>query len=334
MSSEEEEDDFGVPSPGKKRFHKRGKRKAVSSESIDPSKMKAQMKELPVVTKTAEVADRLRALISSSKLLSCVDDDAKDLLIKVFSGPVEFQEGQTIISQGEEGDHFYLIDEGTVDVYLKKEDEEDEVHIHSYNSGEGFGELALMYNAPRAATCRAKSQCKLWTLDRKSFKVIVVGATILKREKYVEFLSTVPILSTLTDLERVKLADALNEETFPEGADVCTEGDIGSYFFIISQGDAVLLKKPILEGEEGQLEGADKKEDVEPVEVGDLTVGNYFGEVALLTQKPRQATVRASGGALHVLSLDRSTFARLLGSIDDIMRRNMADYNKRIAQEI
>ncbi|CAM9142437.1 unnamed protein product, partial [Ectocarpus fasciculatus] len=308
----------------------RGKRGAVSSESIDPAKMKEQMLELPTVHKTPEVLDRLRNLITSSKILSCLDDDAKEMLIKVFSGPVEFQAGQTIIQQGEEGDHFYLIDDGVVDVFVKKEDEEEESKILSYNSGESFGELAMMYNAPRAATCKANTDCKLWTLDRKSFKVIVVGATIAKREKYVQFLSTVPILSTLTDLERTLLADSLVEESFPEGSNICSEGELGNYFYIIAKGNAMCLKKPISEAE--GAEGGDDSDAVE-VEVGQLSEGNYFGEVALLTQKPRQATVRAVG-PLDVLSLDRATFVRLLGSIDDILRRNMDEYNKRLAQEI
>lgn len=314
----------------KNKSTRKGKRGAVSSESIDPVKMKEMMTELPEVCKLPEVSARLRNLIESSKVLSSLEDEAKDLLIKVFSGPLQFQADQTIIHQGEAGDHFYLIDEGTVDVFLKKDYDEEESLILSYDTGESFGELALMYNAPRAATCRARTDCKLWTLDRKSFKVIVVGATILKREKYVGFLSTVPILSTLTELERTMLADALIEETFPDGMNVCTEGEIGNYFYIIAKGNAVCLKKPMVE-EEG--EDGINTEDTIPVEVGHLTEGNYFGEVALLTKKPRQATVQACG-PLEVLSLDRATFSRLLGSIDDILRRNMDEYNKRIANEI
>lgn len=53
----------------------------------------------------------------------------------------------------------------------------------------------------------------------------------------------------------------------------------------------------------------------------------------LLTKKPRQATVRASG-ALKVLALERATFTRVFGSLDEIMKRNMAEYNKYAASGI
>jgi len=53
-----------------------------------------------------------------------------------------------------------------------------------------------MYNAPRAATCRAQTKSTLWSLDRVSFKVIVVAAAMIKRELYQGFLEKVPILET------------------------------------------------------------------------------------------------------------------------------------------
>ena len=59
----------------------------------------------------------------------------------------------------------------------------------------------------------------------------------------------------------------------------------------------------------------------------------YFGEIALLTSKPRQATVKASGN-LRVLAIDRATFTRVMGPLDEIMKRNMEEYNKYAAQGI
>lgn len=67
--------------------------------------------------------------------------------------------------------------------------------------------------------------------------------------------------------------------------------------------------------------------------VATLTTGNYFGEIALLTTKPRQATVKASG-SLNVLALHRSTFTRVFGNLDEMMKRNMEEYNKYAASEL
>ena len=64
-----------------------------------------------------------------------------------------------------------------------------------------------------------------------------------------------------------------------------------------------------------------------------LPTGSYFGEIALLTSKPRQATVR-SKGSLKVLAVDRATFTRIMGPLDELMKRNMEQYNKYAAQAV
>lgn len=69
--------------------------------------------------------------------------------------------------------------------------------------------------------------------------------------------------------------------------------------------------------------------------IANLSKGNYFGEIALLTDKPRQATVRvAPNQSVQLLSLDRATFKRLFGPLDPILRRNMEAYNKFLARNI
>jgi cAMP-dependent protein kinase regulator len=74
-----------------------------------------------------------------------------------------------------------------------------------------FGELALLYNAPRAATIRAESEGKLWVLDRGTFNHIVKDASQKKRQQYENFLQTVPILQNMDHYERSKMADAVKE---------------------------------------------------------------------------------------------------------------------------
>lgn len=67
---------------------------------------------------------------------------------------------------------------------------------HSSTVGEGgsFGELALIYGTPRAATVKAKTEVKLWGIDRDSYRRILMGSTIRSRKMYQDFLCRVPIL--------------------------------------------------------------------------------------------------------------------------------------------
>jgi cAMP-dependent protein kinase regulator len=62
---------------------------------------------------------------------------------------------------------------------------------------------------------------------------------MLKRETYQGFLTRVPILQTLTEMEVMTLADSLLEEKYADGDVICSQGDEGEYFYIIKEGTAV-----------------------------------------------------------------------------------------------
>jgi len=62
--------------------------------------------------------------------------------------------------------------------------------------------LALLYNAPRAATITSDNESLLYVLDRATFNHIVKDAAIRKKEKYEAFLKKVSLLETLDDYER------------------------------------------------------------------------------------------------------------------------------------
>lgn len=95
--------------------------------------------------------------------------------------------------------------------------------MKTYNPGEAFGELALLYNAPRAATVRAKSDCILWSLDRETFNHIVKDAAMKKREKYEEVLKGVEILATVDNYEISQIADAVRIEKFSKDSTIIKE---------------------------------------------------------------------------------------------------------------
>ncbi len=67
--------------------------------------------------------------------------------------------------------------------------------VLTIGEGGSFGELALIYGTPRAATVKAGAHdVKLWGIDRDSYRRILMGSTIRKRKMYEEFLSKVSIL--------------------------------------------------------------------------------------------------------------------------------------------
>ena len=103
----------------------------------------------------------------------------------MFEFPAE--PGQKIIAEGDDGDNFYVIENGVYDVYkvdflpnnfrtleflnfskiFFQNIDGEEVKVASYDNKGSFGELALMYNAPRAATVTSVDGGTLWALDRQ-----------------------------------------------------------------------------------------------------------------------------------------------------------------------
>ncbi|KAG2455810.1 KAP1 kinase, partial [Polypterus senegalus] len=107
--------------------------------------------------------------------------------------------------------------------------------VTSIGEGGSFGELALIYGTPRAATVKAKTDLKLWGIDRDSYRRILMGSTLRKRKMYEEFLSKVSILESLDKWERLTVADALEPVQFEDGEKIVVQGEPGDDFFIITE---------------------------------------------------------------------------------------------------
>jgi len=294
-------DDRPTPAGSDKHPARRG---GVSAEVYTEEDAASYVKT--VVPKDAATMAALGKAIAKSVIFSHLDDnERKDIFDAMFLATCA--SGEVIMKQGDEGDNFYVIDSGEFDIYVN------DSHVGSLGDGDSFGELALIYGTPRAATIRARTDAKLWGLDRNSYRRILMGSTIRKRKQYEEFLSKVPILSSLEDWERLTVADALEPIQFNDGDEVIRQGEPGEDFFIIVEGQAVVRQK--------------MTDDGEVVDVATLGSSDYFGEIALLLDQPRAASVVARGGTLKCIKMDRARFERVLGPCSDFLKRNMTQYN-------
>ncbi len=197
--------------------------------------------------------------------------------------------GEKIITEGEDGDNLYVVEQGTLTctkIFVSKfknlilqAGKTEPTFLKEYQPGEAFGELALLYNAPRAATITAKTDSQLWALDRRTFNFIVKDSAQQKREKYEEFLKLVPILENIDVYEKNQLADALKEQWYNPGEYVITEGTEGDVFYLIMSGKAIATKT-LHPGTPATV-------------VKHYKEGDYFGERALLKNEPRAANIIA-----------------------------------------
>jgi len=287
-----------------------GRRNAVSSEPISESGPLSP----PSHPKTKVQADKLNAALDSHMMFAHLEE-AERMAIFNSMFEVTCKQGDIIIRQGDEGDNFYVVQEGECDIIVNKDGKDH--HVAIVGKDGSFGELALTYLCPRAATVVAKSEVILWAIDRATYRNVLLHSMTDKRKMYESFLEKVPILQQLTAWERMTVADALETFTFQDGEIIMKEGEVGDRFYIIAEGEAEVFQN--------HASGMEQ--------IATLHKSDYFGEVALLTNRPRAATVIAVN-SLKCVGLDRERFNRVLGPCEDILRRNMENYNHFMASKI
>ena len=123
-----------------------------------------------------------------------------------------------------------------------------------------------MYGHPRAASVVAVDPSTLWSLDRITFRTIILNAAHRRRTMYEQFLSTVTLLSSLSSTERSKIADALVSQAYEDGQAVVKQGEMGDTFFFVEEGEAEVTKTH--QGDDGETR---------EIVVGHLARGDYFG---------------------------------------------------------
>ena len=265
-----------------------------------------------VIPKTNEQIERIKDRCMLSFIFNSLDDKELKTVIDSFEEK-KYKPGQNVITQGEEGDVLYLVDSGELDCEKVFKAGDKPTYLKTYKAGESFGELALLYNAPRAATIRAKTESTCWALDRECFNNIVKDAAIKKREKYENTLKKVEILKSIDPYELGQICDALKTQNFVKGDIIIKQGDNGDVFYILDEGKAHAEKV----FEDGK----------KPQKVKDYGSGGFFGELALLKNEPRAASIVADTNC-RCLSLDRMAFKRLLGPLEKILQRNSENYIK------
>lgn len=265
--------------------------------------------EPKVIDKDPEVKSKLLERLNQAFMFSSLEDKEKEIVLNAME-EVKLGTGDEVIKQGDDGNVLFVVYSGKLSCHRVMKPGENPTYLKDYGPGECFGELALLYNCPRAATIRAEEDSVCYSLDRDCFNSIVKESTIKKRERYETFLGKVDLLSGLSAYEKGQVADCLTLEKFKTGDKIITEGEPGQKFYLIESGTAQ----------------ATKNEDGNEKVVFEHNENDYFGELALLNNEPRKATITCTSDVV-VASIDRKAFIRLLGPLTDVMEKNKAKYN-------
>ncbi len=235
----------------------------------------------------ADVDEYLVARLRSVPMLVAVDDRS----LYALAAGLELQtvqRGALIFQTGTPSNYFYFVESGTVTIVSTTPD--DPEPFKQLGVGEVFGHEAMLRERPYGAVARATSDVQLWALSRGAWEKVAnsqpgvrqaVAAYLREstlapadREAAGEALARIPMFADLAPAMRALLVPKLTLRHVGTNEAVYSAGDPGTAFYLIDKGAVKVLD------DEALLE---RKED-----------GGWFGELALLTGKPQQYTVRAA----------------------------------------
>eukprot|EP00747_Dinoflagellata_sp_TGD_P102343 gnl/TRDRNA2_/TRDRNA2_168640_c6_seq3.p1 gnl/TRDRNA2_/TRDRNA2_168640_c6~~gnl/TRDRNA2_/TRDRNA2_168640_c6_seq3.p1 ORF type:complete len:829 (-),score=222.16 gnl/TRDRNA2_/TRDRNA2_168640_c6_seq3:147-2273(-) len=274
-----------------------------------------------------QIAEALRRNENLQTMVT-LDDSRVNALIDV-AWQENVAKGKEIITEGDlNADYFYIVQDGSFEIFVADQpDEADQARsaeksltrgeskfVGVVSKGGSFGELALLYLVPRAATVKAKEDSVVWVIDRGNFKGTLMKVSEQKIDEYVTYLDRVELLQSLISDEKKALAQALIEMHFTKGEVILQQGEPGNTFYILWDGKVSIVKDNT---EQTKLEASPSRQTAQ-----------FFGEQALLNNDVRAATVVVASETAKALALDRDSFVMLLGPLEDIMKRGNAGESK------
>nr|XP_041631618.1 cGMP-dependent protein kinase 1 isoform X2 [Drosophila kikkawai] len=256
--------------------------------------------EIEFIAKDEVTRNLIRTAIERNDFLNnLMDKERKEMVINAMA-PASYKKHSLIIREHEDGSEIYVSAEGQYDVIRAGQ------LVGSFGPATVFGELAILYNAPRQATIKASTDARVWKIARETFRAIMQISGSKEREENLQFLRSAPFLQELDQSLLHKVVDLLQRKFYETDTCIVREGELGNEFYIIRCGTVTI-----------------KKQDEQKLEqiVAKRKRGDYFGEQALLNADVRQASVYADAPGTEVLVLDREAFISYLGTIKQLREK-------------
>ena len=271
----------------------------------------------------------LASAVARSLLFAPLSSPERATLLHSMT-PVTCSAGQVIIREGDAvADKFFVLEKGAAvaTVSVKEGDDKGngtddkggasgekrkEKRVREYGPGSSFGELALLYSSPRAATVTATAPSKLWVLDSAVYAAVRRAAAAAAATRRAGLVRSVPLLQPLSEATRGVVADALERVEFADGATVFEQGEVGDALYLVDEG---AVKMVAAAGK--RKEGAEEGEENSKVVVATVTAGGHFGERALFRSEPRSASAVTEGYTV-LYRLPDAAFTALLGPLDAV----------------
>ena len=225
-------------------------------------------------------------------------EDLPEDILSDLAGRVQlrsFPAGKSVFRQGDRPDAFFVVRQGVLHVIEEDLDTGKERVLRTLGRGESFGELGLVDGAARTATVRAVVDAELFEVGEATFDRLLSDTIhvpeFAKTFQHAAELRQIPSFAALGADDIAEVLAHGDWVNVAPGETIIEQGAEGDAFYAIRSGQVEVYK------------------DGEPA--GSLGPGSHFGEVALLMDVPRTATVIATTPA-RLFRLDREGFERAI----------------------
>jgi len=295
----------------------------LSEERGDDWAMNTQTSTLPEASVSLSGGTRPR--ITRTPLLSELAGEELEEFINSLQLR-SLAEGELLFQKGDPGDCLYIV--GMGEILLEAPDASGKAIVFSHLAeGDFFGEHGFMSRSSHAHSARAGTDASVLLIDRATFDAWVekypairsTAEEFYKRRVLAQVMAITPVFEGIPDKARSELIHQFKLRTFENGDTIVCEGDIGDTFYLIRSGTV-------------QVSTLNRK-NRQQVMLGSMQAGEFFGEVALLTGKPRTATVKARG-KVELMELSRADFDRIAVKYPSIRTIVEAYQKKRVQSTI
>lgn len=271
-----------------------GRMKVVFAMPLDATKQYMPSHKLEPKT-DAEVHFLNTAFVDSDEFIfSHLSTQERDHLVAAMQLQT-IKKGATVIKQGDMGDYLYILKEGKLTFLV------DGKEVGTADSpGSIFGELALLYDCPRAATVRADEECQLYRVSQHTFRHIQVAHALQSVDEAREMLKQNRMFEGLSDSMIGTLTDSLLRKEFKKGQIIVNKDEEIQGLYIVKEGTVKVTNVSV---------GSTKYADIR------FGPGECFGEGALVAERPTAGDATAATDCV-IWILTKERFFRTLGHLD------------------
>ena len=184
---------------------------------------------------TADEEQKIRNALQNHFLFKDITEELLHILLyELFY--FTYEKDKIIYEQGDEGNFFYILAEGTIKGSSVNNAKPNEINEKIYEPWNCFGELSLMNKYKREETLVTLSNVVIFALDGESFRDIQNAMNETKFKERYAFLNTISIFQFLDNISKHNIASKIKSKEFKANEKIITYGTIGDNLYIIKTG--------------------------------------------------------------------------------------------------